>query len=76
MGSLAGGQSRQSKRMVPRDFRRWLIPIGGGAITSILIVLATPHVAWALRIVLAIVAFLYFAGQSAAYLWSSSDQGS
>lgn len=76
MGSLAGGRSRQSKRMVPRDFQRWLIPIGGGAITSILIVLATPHVAWALRIVLAIVAFLYFAGQSAAYLWSSSDQGS
>ena len=87
MGSLAGGRSRQSKEVViptphpdptpqgGREIVRWAIPIGGGAITSVLIVVATPHVAWVLRLVLAIVAFLYFAGQSAAYLWSSSDQG-
>jgi len=31
---------------------------------------------WYLRAALALIAFLYIAGQSAAYLWSSSDQGS
>ena len=67
--------SRERERARQKPLVRWVIPIGGGVVTGILIVLATPHVAWALRILLAVVAFLYFAGQSAAYLWSSSDQG-
>lgn len=55
---------------------RWIIPIGGGLLSAVLIVIGTPHVAWYLRVVLAAVAFLYIGGQSAAYLWSShSDQG-
>jgi hypothetical protein len=55
---------------------RWIIPIGGGLLSAILIVIGTPHVAWYLRVVLALIAFLYIGGQSAAYLWSShSDQG-
>ena len=54
---------------------RWLIPIGGGLLAAILIVIATPHVAWFLRAGLALIAFLYITGQSAAYLWSSQDQG-
>jgi hypothetical protein len=49
--------------------QRWIIPIGGGLSSAILIVIATPHVAWFLRALLAMVAFLYIAGQSAAYLW-------
>ena len=57
-----------------RRARRWLIPIGGGLLAAILVVIGTPHVAWFLRLVLAIIAFAYVAGQSAAYLWSS-DQG-
>jgi hypothetical protein len=57
--------------------RRWLIPIGGGLLCAVLIVVGTPHVPWYLRAVLALIAFLYVGGQSAAYLWSShSDQGS
>jgi hypothetical protein len=59
--------------MSPR-LRRWVIPIVGGLLAAILIVLGTPHVVWPLRVALAIIAFLYIAGQSAAYLWSS-DQG-
>jgi hypothetical protein len=56
--------------------RRWIIPIGGGLLAAVLIVLATPHVAWFLRGALAVIAFLYISGQSAAYLWSShADQG-
>lgn len=54
--------------------RRWVIPIGGGILAAVLVVVGTPHVVWPLRIALAIIAFLYIAGQSAAYLWSS-DQG-
>lgn len=54
--------------------RRWLIPIGGGLLAAVLIVIGTPHVVWPLRAALAVIAFLYIAGQSAAYLWSS-DQG-
>lgn len=54
--------------------RRWLIPIGGGLLAAILVVIGTPHVIWPLRVALAVIAFLYIAGQSAAYLWSS-DQG-
>ncbi len=56
---------------------RWVVPIGGGLLAAVLIVVATPHVVWFLRALLAVVAFLYIAGQSAAYLWrSESDQGS
>ena len=55
--------------------RRWIIPIGGGLLSAVLIVIGTPHVAWYLRLLLAMVAFLYIGGQSAAYLWSSHDQG-
>jgi len=56
--------------------RRWIIPIGGGLLAAVLIVLGTPHVAWFLRGALAVIAFLYISGQSAAYLWSSNaDQG-
>jgi hypothetical protein len=52
------------------------MPVGGGLLAAVLIVLATPHVAWYLRAALAMIAFVYIAGQSAAYLWSSdADQG-
>ena len=54
---------------------RWLIPIGGGLLSAVLIVIGTPHVAWYLRLALALIAFVYIAGQSAAYLWTRSDQG-
>ncbi len=59
----------------PRKLRRWIIPIGGGLLSAVLIVIGTPHVVWYLRLLLAMVAFLYIGGQSAAYLWSSHDQG-
>jgi len=59
-----------------RRLWRWVIPIGGGLLSAILIVIATPHVSWYLRAGLALIAFLYIGGQSAAYLWSSRDQGS
>jgi hypothetical protein len=64
-------------RMVAMARRwRWAIPIGGGLLAAVLIVIATPHVAWFLRALLAVTAFTYIAGQSAAYLWSShADQG-
>lgn len=53
-----------------------MIPIAGGLLSAVLIVIGTPHVAWYLRPVLAVIAFLYIGGQSAAYLWSShTDQG-
>jgi hypothetical protein len=56
--------------------RRWIIPLAGGTLAAVLIVIGTPHVAWYMRLVLAAVAFLYISGQSAAYLWSShTDQG-
>jgi len=55
---------------------RWLIPVGGGLLAAVLIVVGTPHVSWYLRLALAVIAFLYISGQSAAYLWSSqADQG-
>lgn len=55
---------------------RWIIPLGGGLLAAVLIVLGTPHVAWFIRAALAVIAFVYIAGQSAAYLWSSAaDQG-
>ena len=56
--------------------RRLIIPLGGGLLAAVLIVVGTPHVAWYIRAALAVIAFVYIAGQSAAYLWSSSaDQG-
>ena len=56
--------------------RRWIIPIGGGLLAGVLAVVGTPHVAWYLRAGLALIAFVYIAGQSAAYLWrSDADQG-
>ena len=64
------------RRVNRRRLLRWVIPIGGGLASAILIVIATPHVVWYLRAGLALIAFLYIAGQSAAYLWSSSDQDS
>lgn len=59
----------------PRNLGRWIIPIGGALLAAVLIVIGTPHVAWYLRGALAMIAFLYIGGQSAAYLWSSRDQG-
>jgi len=56
--------------------RRWIIPISGGLLAGVLAVVGTPHVPWYLRAALALIAFVYIAGQSAAYLWSSAaDQG-
>jgi hypothetical protein len=56
--------------------RRWIIPVAGGLLAAVLIVVGTPHVAWYLRAALGVIAFVYIAGQSAAYLWSSdADQG-
>ena len=67
---------REAARAQQLTFSRWLIPIGSGMLAAFLIVIGTPHVAWYLRILLAVVAFLYISGQSAAYLWASnSDQG-
>ena len=66
-------QSLPQRRSQPR---RWIIPIGGGLLAAVLIVVGTPHVTWYLRAALAVIAFVYIAGQSAAYLWSTSaDQG-
>lgn len=55
-------------------WRRWLIPLGGGLLSAVLIVLGTPHVPWYLRIMLAMIAFLYISGQSAAYLSARGDE--
>jgi uncharacterized membrane protein YdbT with pleckstrin-like domain len=67
--------SRSLSRRRSRS-RRWIIPLGGGAVAAALIVIGTPHVPWYLRAALAVIAFVYIAGQSAAYLWSSDkDQG-
>jgi hypothetical protein len=56
--------------------RRWIIPVGGGLFAGGLAVVGTPHVPWYLRAALALIAFVYIAGQSAAYLWSNAaDQG-
>jgi len=68
-----------SPRALPQarnEPRRWIIPVGGGILAGVLAVVGTPHVAWYLRGALAVIAFVYIAGQSAAYLWSSDgDQG-
>ena len=79
--TLIGGVSRpnlirEATRAQQRALSRWLVPIGGGVLAAFLIVIGTPHVAWYMRLFLAVVAFLYIGGQSAAYLWASnSDQG-
>jgi len=50
--------------------------VGGGLLAAILIVFGRPYVAWYIRAALAIIAFVYIAGQSAAYLWPNDvDQG-
>jgi hypothetical protein len=68
--------ARPAARAEQRRISRWLIPVGGGLLSAVLIVVGTPHVAWYLRAALALLAFAYISGQSAAYLWSShSDQG-
>ena len=66
---------RLGMKMTMAPNSRWLIPIGGGLLSAVLIVIGTPHVAWYLRLALALIAFAYIAGQSAAYLWTRSDQG-
>ena len=73
--AVLGGASNRA-RAHQRKLHRWFIPIGGGLLSAVLIVMGTPHVAWYLQALLAIIAFAYIGGQSAAYLWSSdSDQG-
>jgi len=68
--------SREATRAQQRELWRWLIPVGGGLLAAVLIVIGTPHVTWYLRLFLALIAFIYVAGQSAAYLWSSNpDHG-
>jgi hypothetical protein len=68
--------ARPQARVQRRALSRWLIPVGGGLLSALLIVVGTPHVAWYLRAALALIAFAYIGGQSASYLWSShSDQG-
>jgi hypothetical protein len=63
-------------RAQQRELWRWLIPVGGGLLAAVLIAIGTPHVTWYLRLFLALIAFIYIAGQSAAYLWSSNpDHG-
>jgi hypothetical protein len=68
--------AREATRAQQRARLRWLIPVGGGLLAAVLIVIGTPHVAWYLRVFLALIAFVYIGGQSAAYLWSSNpDHG-
>ena len=74
--ALRSRVASQDARAQQRTLSRWLIPVGGGLLSAVLIVIGTPHVAWYLRLALALIAFAYIGGQSAAYLWSShSDQG-
>jgi hypothetical protein len=71
--TVNSSRSLPDQRIRPR---RWIIPLGGGLLAAALIVVGTPHVAWLIRAALAVIAFVYIAGQSAAYLWSSAaDQG-
>ncbi len=68
--------AREATRAQQRARSRWLIPVSGGLLAAVLIVIGTPHVAWYLRLFLALITFVYIAGQSAAYLWSSNpDHG-
>ncbi len=71
---LIEGEWENTQDRRPKPWR-WIIPIGGGLLSAVLIVIGTPHVAWYLRGMLAVIAFVYIGGQSAAYLWSSHDQG-
>ena len=76
VASAASRGATRAARAQQRTRLRWLIPLGGGLLAGILIVIGTPHVAWYFRLVLALIAFLYISGQSAMYLWSNhSDQG-
>jgi hypothetical protein len=76
MGTFRQVRRRETPGSRRRKPWRWIIPATGGLLSAVLIVIGTPHVAWYLRLVLAVVAFLYIGGQSAAYLWSShADQG-
>jgi len=73
--TLPAGRRENGLRHRPK-LSRWIIPVGGGLLAAILIVLGTPHVAWYVRAALAIIAFVYIAGQSAAYLRpNDADQG-
>src|ERR1700736_2038705 len=76
-GTGTGGwlEGRTGMKTTMTSNSRWLIPIGGGLLSAVLIVIGTPHVAWYLRLALALIAFVYIAGQSAAYLGTRSDQG-
>jgi hypothetical protein len=70
MNSTPGQSQRRSQ------WRRWIIPVGGGLLAGVLAAVGTPHVAWYLRAALAVIAFMVVAGLSASYLWSSdADQG-
>jgi hypothetical protein len=74
--ALRSRAASQDARAQQRTLSRWLIPVGGGLLSGVLIFIGTPHVAWYLRLALALIAFAYIGAQSAAYLWSShSDQG-
>ena len=74
--STVSGAAKAKARAQQKTRSRWLIPLGGGLLAAGLIVIGTPHVAWYLRLFLALIAFLYISGQSAAYLWSGHpDQG-
>jgi hypothetical protein len=74
--SLRSRSAFEATQAQQRALSRWVIPVGGGLLSAVLIVIGTPHVAWYVRLVLAVIAFAYICGQSAAYLWSGQpDQG-
>jgi hypothetical protein len=60
-----------------RHLKRWIVPVAGGLLAAGLVVYGTPHVPWVFRLVLALIAFAFIGGQSAAYLGSGtkSDEG-
>lgn len=64
---------KDNTRRDRRPLLRWIIPVGGGLLCSVLVVVGTPHVVWYLRVLLAAIAFVYIGGQSAAYLWSGKE---
>ena len=66
--------AKTKARAQQKTLSRWLIPVGGGLVASVLIVIGTPHVAWYLRLFLALISFLYISGKSAAYLWSGHPE--
>ena len=77
LGAGSGSRlGRAATRAQQRKLSRWLIPVGGGLLSAILVTIGTPHVAWYLRFALAVIAFLYIGGQSAAYLWSGQPDQS